>query len=75
MASGAQVVATACPFCIQMFEDGIPSLEPDEEKRMRTLDVAELLEAAVEGKPVAAAAPAAAEPSPAAESEEGAGGP
>jgi Fe-S oxidoreductase len=45
-ASGAQVVATACPFCIQMFEDGIPAVEPDETKRMRVLDVAELLEAA-----------------------------
>jgi Fe-S oxidoreductase len=45
-ATGAQVVATACPFCIQMFDDGIPAVEPDETKRMRVLDVAELLEAA-----------------------------
>ena len=45
--TGAGVVATACPFCIQMFEDGIPALEPDEEKRMRALDIAELLETAV----------------------------
>jgi len=45
-ATGAEVVATACPFCIQMFEDGIPAVEPDETKRMRVLDVAELLEAA-----------------------------
>jgi len=50
-------VATACPFCIQMFEDGIPALEPDEEKRMRALDIAELLEGAVEarGKEITAA--------------------
>jgi Fe-S oxidoreductase len=47
MATGAQIVATACPFCIQMFEDGIPALEPDEEKRMKAMDVAELLEASV----------------------------
>ena len=47
MATGAKVVATACPFCIQMFEDGIPALEPDEEKRMRAQDIAELLEASV----------------------------
>ena len=45
-ATGAQVLATACPFCIQMFEDGIPAVEPDETKRMRVLDVAELLAAA-----------------------------
>jgi hypothetical protein len=50
MGTGAQIVATACPFCIQMFEDGIPALEADEEKRMRALDVAELLEASVAGK-------------------------
>jgi Fe-S oxidoreductase len=45
-ATGAQVVVTACPFCIQMFDDAIPAVEPDETKRMRVLDVAELLEAA-----------------------------
>ena len=56
MATGAQVVATACPFCIQMFEDGIPALEPDEEKRMRALDVVELLEASVGRAPGKAAA-------------------
>jgi len=55
-ASGAQIVATACPFCIQMFEDGIPTVEPDEEKRMKTLDVAELLELAVIGRPAEAVA-------------------
>ena len=71
-------MATACPFCIQMFEDGIPSLEPDEEKRMRTLDVAELLEVAVgaEATATAAAAPsAAAESPPSAEDEGGAASP
>ena len=49
--TGAQVVATACPFCIQMFQDGIPTVEPDEEKRMKTFDVAELLELTVIGRP------------------------
>jgi Fe-S oxidoreductase len=52
-ATGAQAVATACPFCIQMFEDGIPTVEPDEEKRIKTFDVAELLELTVIGKPSA----------------------
>jgi Fe-S oxidoreductase len=51
--TGASVVATACPFCIQMFEDGIPAVQPDEEKRtIRAYDIAELLEVSV--KPAAA---------------------
>lgn len=50
MKTGATVVATACPFCIQMFEDGIPALEPDEEKRMRALDIVELLEASTKSQ-------------------------
>jgi len=51
--TGADTVASNCPFCIQMFEDGIPSIQPDEEGRMRAFDVAELLEAAVFGSPQA----------------------
>jgi len=59
MTTGAQVVATACPFCVQMFEDGIPAVEPDEEKRMKTMDIVELLQASVaaEAAPAAAAEP------------------
>jgi Fe-S oxidoreductase len=61
---GSEVIAANCPFCIQMFDDGIPAVESDEDKRMTTLDVAELLELAVFGskngesaeEPVAAAA-------------------
>lgn len=65
VATGAQVIATACPFCIQMFDDGIPTVEPDEEKRMKTLDVAELLEITVIGKQNGAAeTPAATAPPP-----------
>ena len=46
--TGASIVATACPFCIQMFEDGIPGIQPDEEKRtIRAYDIAELLEVSV----------------------------
>lgn len=48
-ATGAEAVATSCPFCIQMFEAGIPSAEPDEAKRMKVFDVAELLQAAAPG--------------------------
>jgi Fe-S oxidoreductase/nitrate reductase gamma subunit len=43
-ATGADVVASACPFCIQMFEEGIAATQPDESKRMRAFDLAELLE-------------------------------
>ena len=67
MATGAGIVATACPFCIQMFEDGIPALEPDEEKRMRAMDIAELLEAAVGTAPPGEAAPPKARRCPRAE--------
>jgi Fe-S oxidoreductase/nitrate reductase gamma subunit len=49
--TGADVVAVACPFCIQMFEDGIPALQPDETKRMRTFDISELLEVSVVDRP------------------------
>ena len=46
--TGATVVATACPFCIQMFEDGIPAVQPDEEARsIQAFDIAELLEVSV----------------------------
>lgn len=50
--TGASIVATACPFCVQMFEDGIPAVQPDEEQRsIRVYDIAELLEVSV--KPAA----------------------
>ena len=39
------------PFCIQMFEDGVPSIQPEEEGRIKPFDVAELLETAVFGPP------------------------
>ena len=39
--SGANVIATACPFCTIMLEDGLRALGLDEE--MRVMDVAELL--------------------------------
>jgi len=56
-ASGAEIIATACPFCIQMFEDGIPAVQPDEEKRyLKAYDIAELLELSVAGQKAPAAA-------------------
>ncbi len=60
IATGADQVISNCPFCIQMFEDGVPAVQPEEEGRLRPFDVAELLEQAVfgpqEAAPVAAAA-------------------
>ena len=49
MRTGAQSVISNCPFCIQMFEDGVPAVHPEEEGRMKPFDVAELLEQAVFG--------------------------
>ena len=39
--TGASVVATGCPFCMQMFEDGIRTKGVEEEMRAR--DIAELI--------------------------------
>ncbi|MBM4415864.1 MAG: 4Fe-4S dicluster domain-containing protein [Chloroflexi bacterium] len=48
--TGAESVVSNCPFCIQMFEDGIPAIQPEEEGRMRAFDIAELLDQAVFGR-------------------------
>ena len=40
--AGAQVIATACPFCMIMFEDALKAMGLDEDD-LRILDVAELL--------------------------------
>ena len=48
--TGSKILAANCPFCIQMFDDGFPSVEQDESQRMKAYDVAELLEQAVFGK-------------------------
>ena len=56
--TGAQQVVSNCPFCIQMFEDGIPAIQPEEEGRMRPFDIAELLDRAVFGSNGASAATA-----------------
>ena len=39
--TGAGVVATACPYCLQMFEDAIKAKEVEES--LKALDIAELL--------------------------------
>ena len=52
VATGASQVISNCPFCIQMFEDGVASVPAiNGAERMRPFDVAELLERAVFGEP------------------------
>ncbi len=41
MSVNAEVVATACPYCLQMFEDGIKTKEAEESLKVK--DVAELI--------------------------------
>lgn len=43
MSTGADIVATACPYCLQMFEDAIKAKEAAES--LKALDIAELLAA------------------------------
>lgn len=45
--AGAQVIATACPFCTIMLEDGLRAIGIEEEE-MKVRDVAELLHMSVE---------------------------
>jgi len=44
--TGAEVIASACPFCIQMFEDAIKALE--KEGSLRAMDIAEIVAEALE---------------------------
>ena len=45
--TGAETACTACPFCIQMFDSGVGTVQMDKEdaERLQVLDVAEILEA------------------------------
>ena len=45
------MAAIACPFCIQMFEDGVPAIQPDESHRLKAFDISELLEVSVVDRP------------------------
>ena len=44
--TGAGVVGTACPFCLQMFEDGIKAIDVGES--LKALDLAELVDQALQ---------------------------
>ena len=41
MATKAQIVATACPYCLQMFQDGIKTKGVEE--TLKVMDIAEIL--------------------------------
>jgi Fe-S oxidoreductase len=58
--TGASVVASGCPFCQTMLTDGIKAMEEEIKRPVEQLDVAELLERAVDfdAKPAAASASA-----------------
>jgi Fe-S oxidoreductase len=60
--TGADIIAVACPFCMQMFEEGVGSVPQAAEKGMQVFDLAELLEMSVAYSGPAAAA--AADPPP-----------
>ena len=48
VATGAESACTACPFCIQMFDSGIGTVQFDveDDDKVKVLDVAELLQVA-----------------------------
>jgi len=48
----AQIVATACPYCLQMFEDGIKSKAAEES--LKVMDIAELVEESALYRPYSA---------------------
>jgi len=45
--TGADIIAVACPFCMQMFEEGVGSVPQAAEKGMQVFDLAELLDMSV----------------------------
>ena len=45
--TGAEVVGTSCPFCLQMFEDGIRVKE--QEGKVEARDLVEILADSLEG--------------------------
>lgn len=46
--TGADTIATACPFCTTMLTEGIANAQPEEEDRVAQLDIAELLERSID---------------------------
>jgi len=62
-ATGADIIAVACPFCMQMFESSVGSVPQAVERGMQVFDLAELVEMSVTySRPVAAPTAAPADP-------------
>src|SRR5437870_4839674 len=45
--TGADVIAVACPFCMQMIESGVGSVPGADERGVQVFDLAELLDQSV----------------------------
>ncbi len=45
--TGADIVAVACPFCMQMFESSVGAVPQAEERGMQVFDLSELVEMTV----------------------------
>ncbi|HEY6727520.1 MAG TPA: (Fe-S)-binding protein [Polyangiaceae bacterium] len=52
LATGADTIASACPFCMTMLSDGVKAAAAEE--KVRTLDVVEMLDLSCESAPAAA---------------------
>ena len=64
--TGADVIAVACPFCMQMFESGVGSVPAAAERGVQVFDIAELLDMSVAySKPLAPNGNGGAPPAPA----------
>jgi hypothetical protein len=67
--TGADLIAVACPFCMQMFESSVGNVPAAVERGVQVFDLAELLEKSVafsqpSGPSGNGGAPQAAEPAP-----------
>lgn len=62
VATGADLIAVACPFCMQMIESGAGAIPEAEQRGVQVIDVAELLDMSVAYARSTAAAAAPADP-------------
>ncbi len=62
VATGADLIAVACPFCMQMIESGAGAIPEAEQRGVQVIDVAELLDMSVAYASSTAAAAAPADP-------------
>jgi Fe-S oxidoreductase len=59
LATGADVVGTACPYCMVMLDDAVKQRQAEgEASGVRVMDVAQVLERSLETRPAPAGPPA-----------------